>query len=118
MASTEKTSTAIAILQLVEEGRLALDAPVVDALPWFEVPVVGRPISIHDLLTHTAGITGGIDGTPEAAFQVWALRDRRPRSAPGERFHYSNLGYKTLGLVIEAVEGRPYPEGGRTRILE
>lgn len=39
------------------------------------MPVVGRPITIHDLLTHTAGITGGIDETPEAAFQVWALRD-------------------------------------------
>lgn len=92
--------------------------PVVDALPWFEVPVVGRQITIHDLLTHTAGITGGIDGTPDAAFQVWALRDRRPGSTPGERFHYSNLGYKTLGLVIEAVEGRPYPEAVRTLVLE
>jgi len=118
IGSIGKTFTAIAIIQLVEEGRLDLDAPVVDALPWFEVPVVGRPITIHDLLTHTAGITGGIDGTPEAAFQVWALRDRRPGSTPGERFHYSNLGYKTLGLVIEAVESRPYPEVVRTRILE
>lgn len=118
IGSIGKTFTAIAILQLVEEGRLDLAAPVADALPWFEVPVVGRPITIHDLLTHTAGITVGIDGTPEAASQVWALRNRRPGSAPGERFHYSNLGYKTLGLVIEAAEGRPYPEVVRARILE
>jgi len=118
IGSIGKTFTAIAILQLVEEGRLDLHAPVVDALPWFEVPIVGRPITIHDLLTHTAGITAGIDGTPEATSQVWALRDRRPGSAPGERFHYSNLGYKALGLVIEALEGRPYPEVVRTRILE
>ena len=118
IGSIGKAFTAIAILQLVEEGRLHLDAPVVDALPWFEVPVVGRPITIHDLLTHTAGITVGIDATPEATSQVWALRDRRPGSAPGERFHYSNLGYKTLGLVTEAVEGRPYPAVVRTRILE
>jgi len=118
IGSIGKTFTAIAIVQLAGEGRLDLDAPVVDALPWFEVPVVGRPISIHDLLTHTAGITVGIDGTPEATSQVWALRDRRPGSAPGERFHYSNLGYKTLGLVIEAVEGRPYPDVIRARILE
>ena len=60
----------------------------------------------------------GIDGTPEAAFQVWSLRGRRPGSAPGDRFHYSNVGYKALGLVIEAVEGRPYPEVVRSRILE
>ncbi|HYN47976.1 MAG TPA: serine hydrolase domain-containing protein [Candidatus Nanopelagicales bacterium] len=118
IGSIGKTFTAIATLQLVEEGRLDLDAPVVDALPWFRAPVVGRPITIHDLLTHTAGITVGIDATPEAASQVWALRDRRPGSAPGERFHYSNLGYKTLGLVIETLEGRPYPEVIRTRILE
>jgi D-alanyl-D-alanine carboxypeptidase len=118
IGSIGKTFTAIAILQLVEDGRLDLGAPVVDALPWFQVPVAGRPITIHDLLSHTAGITAGIDGTPEAAFQVWALRERRPGLAPGERFHYSNVGYKTLGLVIEAVEGRPYPEVVRTRILE
>jgi D-alanyl-D-alanine carboxypeptidase len=118
IGSIGKTFTAIAILQLVEEGQLDLDAPVADALPWFEVPVMGRPITIHDLLTHTAGITAGIDGTPEATSQVWALRERRPGSAPGERYHYSNLGYKTLGLVIEAVEGHPYPDMIRTRILE
>jgi D-alanyl-D-alanine carboxypeptidase len=118
IGSIGKTFTAIAIVQLVEEGLLDLDAPINDILPWFEVPVVGRPITIHDLLTHTAGITSGIDGTPEAVFQVWALRDRRPGSTPGERFHYSNVGYKTLGLVIEAVETRPYPEVVRTRILE
>ncbi len=118
IGSIGKSFTAIAILQLAEEGRLDLDAPVVDALPWFAMPVIGRPITIHDLLTHTAGITAGIDGTPEATSQVWALRDRRPGSAPGERFHYSNLGYKVLGLVIEAVAGRPYPEVIRTRILD
>ncbi len=118
IGSIGKTFTAIVVVQLAEEGRLDLGAPVADALPWFEMPVVGRPITIHDLLTHTAGITAGIDGTPEAAFQVRALRDRRPGSAPGERFHYSNLGYKALGLVIEAVEGRPYPDVIRTRILD
>lgn len=118
IGSIGKTFTALVIVQLSEQGRLDLDAPVVEALSWFETPVVGRPITIRDLLTHTAGITVGIDGTPEAASQVLALRDRRPGSAPGKRFHYSNLGYKALGLVIEAVEGRPYPEVVRRRILE
>src|SRR5207244_13043124 len=60
----------------------------------------------------------GIAGTPEAAVQVWSLRDLPTCSAPGERFHYSNVGYKALGLVLEAVEGRPYPEVIRTRVLE
>src|SRR6185436_19605769 len=66
----------------------------------------------------TAGIVAGVDATPEAAFQVWALRDTPARSAPGERFHYSNVGYKALGLVLEAVEGRRYPEIIRERMLE
>jgi hypothetical protein len=60
----------------------------------------------------------GIDGTPEAAFQVWSLRDLPTSSAPGERFHYSNVGYKTLGLVLEALEGRPYREVIRARVLD
>ena len=118
IGSIGKTFTAIAIVQLAEEGRLDLHAPVTDSLSWFAMPVVGRTVTIHDLLTHTAGITAGIDGTPEAAFQVWALRDRVPGSAPGERFHYSNVGYKVLGLVLEALEGRPYPEVIRARILD
>ena len=118
IGSIGKTFTAVVILQLAEEGRLELQAPLTASLAWFDMPVVGRPVTIHDLLTHTAGITAGVDGTPEAAFQVWSLRGRRPGSAPGERFHYSNLGYKALGLVIEAIEGRPYPDVLRTRILE
>ena len=75
-------------------------------------------ITIAHLLSHTAGIVAGIDGTPEAAFQVWSLRDLVPGSPPGTRFHYSNVGYKALGLVLEALEGRAYPDVIRTRILD
>ncbi len=118
IGSIGKVFTAIVVLQLAEEGRLDLHAPVAAALPWFAMPVVGRPVTLHDLLTHTAGITSGIDGTPEAAFQVHALRHRTPGSAPGERYRYSNVGFKILGLVIEAIEGLPYPDVVRRRVLE
>jgi D-alanyl-D-alanine carboxypeptidase len=119
IGSIGKSFTAILVLQLVDEGKIDLQAPVDRYLPWFRV---GRPagdssITIAHLLSHTAGIVAGIDGTPEAAFQVWSLRDLPTTSAPGERFHYSNVGYKALGLVLEAVEGRPYPELLRDRIL-
>ena len=104
---------------MVDEGRIELDAPVDRHLPWFSVPCAGDvPITIGHLLTHTAGIVTGIDATPEAAFQVWALRDLPTFSAPGERFHYSNVGYKALGLVLEALERRPYREVIRARILD
>jgi CubicO group peptidase (beta-lactamase class C family) len=118
IGSIGKTFTAIVLLQLAEEGRISLDDPVARHLPWFEVPLVGRPITVHDLLSHTAGINAGTEGTPEARFQVWALRDFVPGSAPGTRFHYSNVGYKALGLMIEAVDGRRYAEAVRVRVLE
>jgi D-alanyl-D-alanine carboxypeptidase len=120
IGSIGKSFTALAVLQLVDEGRIDLGAPVARYLPWFEVaqPPEHRPITIEDLLSHTAGISAGIDGTPEATFQVWALRELPIAAAPGERFHYSNVGYKALGLMLEAVEGRRYPEILRTRILD
>ncbi|MGZ8705920.1 MAG: serine hydrolase domain-containing protein [Gaiellaceae bacterium] len=120
IGSIGKTFTAVAILQLVDEGRIDLHSPVERYLPWFAVaqPAGQPPITIAHLLSHTAGSVAGIDGTPEAAFQVWSLRDLPTRCAPGERFHYSNVGYKTLGLVLEAVEGRPYREIIRGRVLD
>jgi CubicO group peptidase (beta-lactamase class C family) len=120
IGSIGKTFTAILVLQLAEEGAIDLDAPVAAYLPWFEVPQPdgAEPIAVAHLLSHTSGLAAGIDGTPEAAFQVWSLRDLPTRSLPGERFHYSNVGFKALGLVLEAVTGSPYPELLRTRILE
>jgi D-alanyl-D-alanine carboxypeptidase len=115
IGSIGKSFTAVAILQLVDEGRIHLDAPVDRYLRWLTLP---QPVTIAHLLSHTAGLAAGVDGTPEAAFQVWSLRDLPMRSAPGERFHYSNVGYKALGLVLEAVEGRPYPDVLRDRVLE
>jgi CubicO group peptidase (beta-lactamase class C family) len=96
IGSIGKTFTAVATLQLFDEGRIDLHSPVVRYLPWFAVPQPAghAPITVAHLLSHRAGIVAGIDGTPEAAFQVWSLRDLPTFSAPGERFHYSNVGYK------------------------
>jgi CubicO group peptidase (beta-lactamase class C family) len=118
IGSIGKAFTAVVILQLEREGRLSVHEPVVRHLPWFRVPRHGSAITLHHLLSHTAGITAGIDHTPEPTFQVWRLRHLTPGCAPGRRFHYSNVGYKVLGLVIEAIEGEPYPEVLRKRILE
>ncbi len=120
IGSIGKTFTAVAILQLVDEGRIDLSAPVYRYLPWFAVcqPSGHPPLTIRHLLSHTAGIVAGVDATPEAAFQVWSLHDLPTLSAPGERFHYSNVGYKALGLVLEALERRPYCEVVRDRVLD
>src|SRR4051794_4067361 len=120
IGSIGKTFTAVLVMQLVDAGRIDLTAPVERYLPWFRAaqPAGSPAITVAHLLTHTSGIVAGLDATPEAAFQVWALRDLPARSAPGERSHYSNVGFKALGLVLEAVEGRPYRELLRERILE
>jgi len=117
IGSIGKTFCAVIVMQLVEEGAVALDDPVVRHLPWFEVPGTGLRITIRHLLSHTAGITAGIDGTPEPTFQVWRLRDLTPGGEPGQRFHYSNVGYKALGLMIQRLDGAPYPEVLRRRVL-
>src|SRR3954469_14610212 len=118
IGSIGKVFTAEIVLQLVDEGRLALDDPIVRHIPWFDVPRYGARITIHHLLGHTAGITAGVEGTPDAVMQVWRLRDLPPGSAPGRHVHYSNLGYKVLGLVIEAVDGVPFALSLQRRILD
>ena len=117
IGSIGKTFTALALMQLRGRGPARSGRPGTRHLPWFRVPG-DEPITLEHLLRHRSGITAGIDGSPDAFGQVWALRDLTPSARPGERFHYSNVGYKTLGLVLEAVDGRPYPEVIRRRILE
>lgn len=58
-------------------------------------------------MSHTSGLICGADAVPDAAAAVLALRDSEVGSAPGEFFHYSNVGYAMLGLVIERITGEP-----------
>jgi D-alanyl-D-alanine carboxypeptidase len=116
--SIGKTFTAVLLVQLHDEGRLDLRAPVARHLPWFDVRSEHGPIALHHLLTHTAGIVMGSDASADSRFDVWALRETETGFAPGERFHYSNVGYRTLGYVVEELTGRPYRELVRERILE
>ncbi len=117
IGSISKGFTALALLRLVEEGRLDLEAPVTTYLPWFEVRSAHPPITIHHLLSHTSGLVTGTDFTGDAASEVWSLRETHTGFPPGERFLYSNVGYKTLGLVLEAITGRPWWESVRDRVM-
>ncbi len=104
-------------MQEREAGRLDLDAPVTRYLPWFAVRTGHGPITLHHLLSHTGGIIRGTDFSPDARFEVWAARETETGSPPGERFHYSNLGYKALGILLAAIAGRSYGEIVEERIL-
>ncbi len=118
IGSIGKSFTAIALLQLAEEGRIDLHAPVTEYLPWFSIRSAFEPIRLHHLLSHTAGITSAMDFAPAARIQVWGLRDAVATTPPGTYFHYSNIGYKVLGEVLQAVTGETYGPTLQARILD
>ncbi|CAA9548047.1 MAG: Beta-lactamase class C-like and penicillin binding proteins (PBPs) superfamily [uncultured Thermomicrobiales bacterium] len=118
IGSIGKTFTAVALLQDHAAGRLDLHAPVTDYLPWFAVRSTHPMPTVHHFLTHTAGIIAGMDGTPGGMSEVCALRHTETGGPPGERFHYSNVGYKVLGLILERVADKPYGDVVKERILD
>jgi D-alanyl-D-alanine carboxypeptidase len=118
IGSIGKSFTAIALLGEVEARRLDLHAPVARYLPWFRVRSSFEPITAHHLLGHVAGIIEGRDFTGEAAYEVRGLHETEAAWPPGRRFHYSNLGFKALGLLLEKVSGRSYAEVITERVLE
>jgi CubicO group peptidase (beta-lactamase class C family) len=118
IGSISKSFAAIVALQLAEAGSLDLHAPVTTYVPWFEVRSPFAPITTHHLLTHTAGLILGMDFADDAVPPVWSLRGTSVATAPGDRFRYSNDGYKLLGLILETIGGRPWPDMLRERVLE
>ena len=119
IGSVGKVFTAVAILQLHEQGQLDLHAPVTDYLPWFAVNnPFAQPITLHHLLRNTSGLGAGLDFSPDGRGEVWELRQTTLGFAPGSQVHYSNVGYKVLGLVLEAVTQRPYPDIIERQILQ
>lgn len=117
IGSISKSFTCMALLQLQDEGKIDIHAPVTTYLPWFAVPSPYAPITIHHLMSHTAGISSGVDPAPTSRYSVHLLHDRQPAYAPGEHFHYSNVAFQALGYLLEEIEGKSYAEIIRERIL-
>ncbi len=148
VASVTKGFTALAIMQLAEGGRLAIDDPVVRYLPAYRTPDAAgaRATTVAHFLTHTAGLpplpsrffalARATAGDPYAAPRpAWiadhapldtaddlldfiAGGDFAPLGPPGEHFSYSNEGFALLGAIVERVSGLPYATYVRERILE
>jgi CubicO group peptidase (beta-lactamase class C family) len=123
IASVTKMFTAVAVMQLVEAGRVRLDAPLATYLP--SAPHANE-VTVRQLLTHTAGlwnygddaITSGRVATPTTPQAIVASAAQRPlERKPGTAFGYSNTGYVLLGLVVEAVTHRPLAEYEREHIF-
>jgi CubicO group peptidase (beta-lactamase class C family) len=117
IGSLTKPITAAALLQMREEGMLELDRPVTAYLPWFRVKSEFAPITLHHLLTHTAGLPRDRDDIPSSPYAAVAFRDRVVPFPPGVRFAYSNVGYQILSLLMEEVDGRPFGEVLARRVL-
>lgn len=118
IGSIGKSMTALALLQLVQAGRLDLNAPISTHLPWLALPSRYGPITLRHLLSHTAGLPAGTDFAPAARYEGYALRDTEAAWEPGSRYHYSNTGYKLLGWLLEDVTGLDYASVIRQRVLE
>jgi CubicO group peptidase (beta-lactamase class C family) len=116
--SIGKSFTAIVALQLAEQGRLDLHAPVTDVLPWFAVQGSAVPITPHHLLTHSSGLIEGAEIATGSNYDVVALADTAVGFAPGQHMWYSNVGYRVLGWMLEKVSGQGYPQLVRERILK
>jgi CubicO group peptidase (beta-lactamase class C family) len=118
IASMTKSTTALAILALRDAGKLALDAPLADAIPQFAsvTPATrdSAPLTIRHLLTHTAGFVTDdpwgdrVLGMSPAALDALIATGTLFARPPGVAFEYSNLGYALLGRVISNVSGEPY----------
>jgi CubicO group peptidase (beta-lactamase class C family) len=124
LASITKQFTAAAVLQLVEEGKVDLDAPITRYLP--QAPVQGRTMTVRQLLSHTAGIADYADvPTPPGSGRLDApsdsllalVRGVPPYFEPGTQLRYSNTGYALAGQLIEKVTGRPYAAVVEERVL-
>ncbi len=139
-ASLSKMFTAVAVLDAVGRGEVALEDPVVDVLPADRRPSTLREdVTVHHLLAHTSGIADyfeedeDLPGHREDLDDVWArlpsytvrdyaallplFADLPPVCPPGQAYHYSNAGYLLLGLLVQEVSGLPFGEAVTRRVL-
>jgi CubicO group peptidase (beta-lactamase class C family) len=118
VASVSKQFTAAAILALAEDGRLRINDSITR---YFEaVPVDRTGITIHRLLTHTAGLgqNYAADGIADRDSAVRALLLQPLRHPPGERFGYSNDGYNLLAAIVEIASGQSFETFLQTRLFQ
>lgn len=117
IGSISKSFAGIVALQEADAGRLDLHVSVNDILPWLDLPEPFGPITLHHLMQHTSGLGIGEEEAPTLAGALWLIREVPPTTAPGERFWYSNDGWKIVGACLEHVTGMPIHELLSDRIL-
>jgi CubicO group peptidase (beta-lactamase class C family) len=127
LASVTKCFIAVAVMQLVQQGRLSVGDPLGAHLDGF--PADAAAATVHHLLTHTSGIGRPPIGPRDPAEEAWASFDealtgtlatvrRTPlQFPPGTRHVYSNDGYSVLAAIVAAVTGRSYVDHVREHVF-
>jgi CubicO group peptidase (beta-lactamase class C family) len=116
IGSVTKQFTSVAIMQLVQQGKLSLDDEITKYVP--NAPTHGRHILVRHLLNHTSGIPSYTDVGPAFGRQsrldlphdsvLAIVRNDSLQFEPGSHFYYNNTGYFLLGMIVEKVTGKPY----------
>lgn len=124
LGSITKQFTAVAILLLADEGKLALNDPITRFFP--DYPTQGKVITVEHLLTHTSGIVS-FTGKPDyvgnmakdmtVAQMIDGFKNDPLEFEPGTKFAYNNSGYFLLGAIIEKVSGMSYASFLEQRIF-
>jgi CubicO group peptidase (beta-lactamase class C family) len=126
MASVSKQFTALTVLTLAKEGKLALTDPVRKYIP--ELPAYADRITVYQLLTHTSGVRdyftlGSLAGLPGETVYTDDLvlrmlgRQQGGNFDPGTQFLYSNSGYVLLSIIVKRVTGQPLDAVARARVF-
>ncbi len=125
IGSITKVFTATLIMQLVDEGLLSLDTPIVDYLPEFQIadPVTRRNVTARHLLTHTSGIDGDffVDSGrgDDAIARLMPMMTLLPNLFPlGTKMSYCNVGFAVLGRLVEVLRRETYDHAMRYRIFK
>ncbi len=112
LASVSKTFTGMAVMMLMEKGKLSYDDPLSKYFPQF--PPYAAKITIRHLLTHTSGIANyvkegvEIEGLTNREVVTLLSKEKAPNFVPGSRYEYSNSGYILLAEIVAKVSGKPY----------
>ena len=112
VGSISKSFAAITLLQMFDEGRVDLHRPVVEYLPWLKLEQKHGAVTAHHLLSHTSGLPGAPLLPESVAVGLETV------FKPGEKWVYSNIGYLVLGLLIEALDRRPFADALAARVLK
>ncbi len=125
IGSITKVFTATLIMQLVDDGLLSLDTPIVEYLPEFQIadPVTRRGVTARHLLTHTSGIDGDFfvdSGRGDDAIErLMPMMTLLPSLFPlGTKMSYCNVGFALLGRIVEVLRRETYDHAMRHRIFK